>query len=54
MWWATIRAQLIMVPARIENTAGRYVLHLPTNWRHAKAWQNLYDAATGRPIPAMT
>lgn len=44
--WATIRPQLILVSARIANTAGRQLLHLPKGWRHAAAWQKLYDAAT--------
>ena len=50
--WATIRARLIDVPARVAHTAGRYLLHLPRNWPDAQAWQAMFDAATGPP-PAL-
>lgn len=42
---ATIRAQLIKIPARIANRARRLHLHLPTNWPWQDAWQGLFDAA---------
>jgi len=44
--WATLRAHLITVPARIASTARRQVLHLPTAWPWAPAWQDLWDTAT--------
>jgi hypothetical protein len=50
---ATLRAQLINVPARIATSARRTTLHLPTNWPWAKAWQQLFTAAaTGPPAAA--
>ena len=44
--WATLRTQLISVPARIASSARRLVLHLPTDWPWAPAWQDLWAAAT--------
>ncbi len=49
---ATIRTQLITVPARIARSARRAVLHLPTAWTWATAWLRLFAAATGPPLPA--
>jgi hypothetical protein len=48
---ATIRAQLITVPARLARSARRLVLHLPANWPWEWAWQQL---ATGAGPPAAT
>ncbi|MDN5797880.1 MAG: transposase, partial [Intrasporangium sp.] len=42
---ATIRDQLIKIPARIANRARRLHLHLPTNWPWQDAWQGLFEAA---------
>jgi hypothetical protein len=42
---ATIRAQLIQVPARIANHARKWRLHLPTAWPWQSAWENLFDRA---------
>ena len=42
---ATIRDELIKIPARIANRARRLHLHLPTNWPWQDAWQGLFDAA---------
>ena len=42
---ATIRDQLIKIPARIANRARRLHLHLPTSWPWQDAWQGLVDAA---------
>src|SRR5680860_332154 len=47
--WATLRTQLINVPARVASSARRLTLHLPTEWPWAPAWQNLFDAATAPP-----
>jgi hypothetical protein len=41
---ATIRAQLINIPARIANRARRLRLHLPTNWPWAHPWDAMFDA----------
>jgi hypothetical protein len=49
---ATLRAQLINVPARVATSARRTTLHLPTNWPWAKAWQRLFTAAVGPPAAA--
>jgi hypothetical protein len=42
---ATIRDELIKIPARIANRARRLHLHLPTSWPWQDAWQGLHDAA---------
>ncbi len=42
---ATIRAQLINLPARIANRARRLRLHLPTNWPWQHAWTTMFQAA---------
>lgn len=47
---ATIRAQLINVPARIANCARSWLLHLPRNWPWQQAWDALFDTAGG-PLP---
>lgn len=41
---ATIRDQLINIPARIATSARRLTLHLPTDWRWEHAWQALIAA----------
>ncbi|OMH22947.1 transposase, partial [Tersicoccus phoenicis] len=47
--WASLRARIISVPARIAATGRRLVLHLPTHWPWVVAWQNLHTLATGPP-----
>jgi hypothetical protein len=49
---ATIRAQLIAVPARIARSARRLRLHLPRDWPWEQAWTRLFDATCGPPAPA--
>jgi hypothetical protein len=49
---ATIRAQLIAVPARIARSARRLCLHLPRDWPWEQAWTRLFDATCGPPAPA--
>ena len=51
--WATLRTQLINVPARVASSARRLTLHLPTDWPWAAAWQNMFDAATAPPAIAL-
>jgi hypothetical protein len=48
---ATLRRDLITVPARITRPQRRRVLHLPAHWPWAKPWTALWDAvfATGPP-----
>lgn len=50
--WASLRTQLINVPARVACSARRLTLHLPTAWPWAQAWIRLFDAATGPPATA--
>ncbi len=52
--WATLRTQLINVPARIASSARRLTLHLPTDWPWGDAWQTMFDTATAPPAPAAT
>ena len=49
---ATIRANLINVPARLARSARRLTLHLPQHWPWQPAWANLH-AVIHRP-PART
>ena len=51
---ATIRAQLITVPARLARTARRLVLHLPRDWPWQDSWEGLFNTACGPPPPATT
>ena len=50
--WATLRRKLINVPARIAATGRRLVLHLPTHWPWADAWEALHTVATSPPRTA--
>jgi hypothetical protein len=52
--WASLRAKIINVPARIAVTGRRLVLHLPTHWPWAEGWTALHATATGPPDPATT
>ncbi len=49
---ATIRAQLITVPARLARSARRLRLHLPERWPWEQAWNQLFDATCGPPAAA--
>jgi hypothetical protein len=49
---ATIRTQLIAVPARIARSARRLRLHLPVRWPWESAWQAMFTGATGPPARA--
>jgi hypothetical protein len=46
---ATIRAQLITVPARIARSARKTRLHLPQHWPWASAWTQLFASTCGPP-----
>ena len=52
--WATVRTRIINIPARITATGRRLVLHLPTYWPWAPAWEQLWSTATGPPAPTTT
>lgn len=47
----TIRAQLIHTPARIARSAGRLLLHLPTDWPWQSALEDLFARALHDPLP---
>jgi Transposase DDE domain group 1 len=49
---ATIRRQLLNVPARPVRSARRVHLRLPTNWPWADAWLDLFTATLGPPAAA--
>lgn len=49
----TIRSRIISIPARIAHRARRLILHLPTGWKWAKAFEDLWAAALGPP-PALS
>ena len=48
--WATLRAQLINLPARIATSGRATTLHLPRDWAWADQWQQTFDGATGPPL----
>src|SRR5262249_226293 len=50
---ATIRDQLIHVPARIARSARRLVIHLPDAWPWQRAWQALFTTAHAPPTAAL-
>jgi len=43
---ATIRDQLINLPARIASSSRRIILHLPSDWRWEHPWQSVLAAVT--------
>jgi hypothetical protein len=49
---ATLRRQLITVPARLARPARTPVLHLPSRWPWAPAWLQLWDQTIGHSPPA--
>jgi hypothetical protein len=49
---ATLRTQLISVPARLARSGRRLRLHLPRDWPWEQAWRRLFDATCGPPTPA--
>jgi hypothetical protein len=46
---ATIRTQLIAIPARIARSARRLRLHLPRDWPWETAWAQLFTSTFGPP-----
>jgi len=46
---ATLRVQLINVPARLAHSARKLVLHLPERWPWQPAWEQLWDLTMGAP-----
>jgi hypothetical protein len=49
---ATIRRELINVPARLAHHARRVILHLPTHWPWQQHWQALFTNLHPPPRPA--
>jgi hypothetical protein len=53
---ATLRRQIVNVPARPARPQRRHVLHLPEHWPWADQWRtfwhNVFGPATGPPIAA--
>jgi hypothetical protein len=49
---ATIRRQLITIPARIARRARRIIVHLPAHWPWQQPWQILFDRVHAPPRPA--
>jgi hypothetical protein len=46
---ATIRRQLINIPARVARRARRITLHLPANWPYRDAFEDLFTATHAPP-----
>jgi Transposase DDE domain group 1 len=51
---ATLRRQLITVPARLARPARRPVLHLPAHWPWAASWNCLWQAIFAVDLPGAT
>lgn len=49
---ATIRRQLISIPARLARRARRLILHLPAHWPWQRSWQVLFDRVHAPPATA--
>ena len=49
---ATIRRQLVIVPARFTLPHGRPMLHLPTHWPWASGWSSLHTTVFLGATPA--
>jgi hypothetical protein len=51
---ATLRRQIVAVPARLARPQRRRVLHLPAHWPWATPWTRLWTAVsgTGPPVTA--
>jgi Transposase DDE domain group 1 len=49
---ATLRRQLVAVPARLARPQRRTVLHLPAHWPWAKQWRTLWTTTTAPPAAA--
>jgi hypothetical protein len=49
---ATLRRQLVNVPARLARRSRQTVLHLPTHWPWAQPWTALFTATHAPPAPA--
>ena len=49
---ATVRAQLINIPARLACSARRLRMHLPQHWPWETAWQHLFQATLGPAAPS--
>jgi hypothetical protein len=48
---ATIRRQIINLPARIAHHARRIIVHLPTDWPWQQHWQALFNNVHPPPLP---
>ncbi len=48
---ATLRRQIINVPARIAHRARQVILHLPAHWPWHNAWHGLFLATHAPPTP---
>lgn len=51
---ATLRAQIVNLPARLARPQGRPVLHLPAHWPWNKQWENLWHNVFDTGTPATT
>jgi hypothetical protein len=53
---ATLRRQIVTIPARLARPQRRHILHLPEHWPWAEQWtvlwRNVFAPATGPPVPA--
>jgi Transposase DDE domain group 1 len=49
---ATIRRDLINIPARLAHRARRILLHLPARWPWQQHWQTLFTNVHPPPHPA--
>jgi hypothetical protein len=53
---ATLRRQIVTIPARLARPQRRHLLHLPAHWPWAEQWtalwHNVFAPATGPPLTA--
>ena len=47
----SIRQKIINIPARIAHRARRFILHLPTHWKWAAPFTQLWKTTLTPPIP---
>lgn len=50
----TLRTRIITIPARIAHRARKLILHLPTEWKWAQAFDRLWATALGPPGAALS
>jgi hypothetical protein len=50
---ATLRRQIVTIPARLARPQRRPILHLPRHWPWAEQWRTLWNGVFGTGPPAL-